>query len=75
MSSQLWRLLITIKNKGKDSLNCSECFAVLELLAEAAYLGGDPTRIERLARQHLAMCPECQERIWERLLKLERIES
>lgn len=73
MSSQLWRLLITIKSK--DSLTCSECFAVLELLAEAADLGSDTRRIKRIARQHLAMCPECQEKIWERILKLEQIES
>ena len=73
MSAQLWRLLITIKSK--NSLTCSECFAVLELLAEAADLGSDTGRIKRIAQQHLAMCPDCQEKIWEKLFKLEQLES
>ena len=73
MTSQLWKLLIAID--GKDSLTCSECFALLELLAAAAHLGSDISRVERLAREHLAKCPDCQEKIWEQLAKLEALAS
>lgn len=69
MSTQLWRLLITLREK--DSLTCSECFAILELLAEAATVDNDSSRFERLARQHLAKCPGCRDRIREQLFKLE----
>lgn len=71
MSSQLWKLLIAIDKK--DSLTCSECFALLELLAAAAHLGSDITRVERLARAHLAKCPDCREQIWVQLEKLEEL--
>ena len=50
-----------------EALTCNECFAVLELLAEAARMGIDLDRLEQLARQHMAKCPECQDQFKKRL--------
>ena len=73
MSTQLWMLLIKLRDK--ESLSCEECFALLELLAQAADLGVDLKRLKRLTRKHLKLCPDCQETMWEQLLKLEQLES
>lgn len=72
MSTPLWKLLIKIKDfETNEALSCSECFAVLELLAEAARMGIDLDRLEQLAREHIAKCPECQDQFKKRLDQLE----
>ena len=73
MSTQLWKLLIKLREK--ESLSCGECFALLELLAQAADLGVDLYRLKRLTHQHLKLCPDCRETMWEQLWKLEQLET
>ena len=71
MSDQLWELLIKIRQVQSDQkLTCTECFAIIELLVIGAQLGIERYRLERMARDHLAYCPDCQEQIWERLGQL-----
>ena len=62
-----------IKLKEKDSLTCSECFAFFELLPPAAKLGAGLYHLKKLARQHLELCPDCQEEKWQQLPKLEEL--
>ena len=71
MSTPLWELLIKINSKSKKTLTCSECFAVIELLAEGARLDIDQELLEQLARDHLAKCPDCRDQLWQRLSDLE----
>jgi len=74
MASQLWELLIKVENDtSSDTLTCGECFAVIELLVEGIELGVSQERLARLARNHLARCPDCQEQIGERLSELEEM--
>lgn len=74
MSGQLWELLIKLEtSEADDTLTCSECFAVLELLAVAVDLGLEIERLERLLRNHLAHCPGCRDQIAKRLEELENI--
>jgi hypothetical protein len=71
MASQLWELRVKIElKKANDNLSCSECFAVMELLAEGAEIGIDKKRLERLARRHLSRCPDCREQLRKRLEEL-----
>jgi hypothetical protein len=72
MSTPLWELLIKIKELEKsETLTCSEYFAVIELLAQGARLGIDLERLEKLARDHLGQCLDCQDQILKRLDHLE----
>ncbi|MDX1613633.1 MAG: hypothetical protein R3300_04935 [Candidatus Promineifilaceae bacterium] len=66
MTAELWQLLIKIGQRDPhERLTCHECFAVLELLAQAASLGIDSQRLQKWARDHLAQCPDCRQRLQE----------
>lgn len=72
MSSQLWQLLIKVKQmEPGESLTCTDCFAIMDLLLLGAELGLDFNRLQQLARDHLAHCPGCRERLLARLEQLE----
>lgn len=74
MSFQLWQLLIRIEEmEPGDSLTCTDCFAILDLLLLGAELGLDLERLQQLARDQLAHCPGCRERLLERLKQLEEL--
>jgi hypothetical protein len=74
MSSQLWELLIEVESTELDgTLTCTECFAIMELLIVGVELGVELERLEQLARNHLAHCPDCQEQFQERLGALEEM--
>lgn len=76
MSSQLWQLLIKVKHMPPgDSLTCTDCYAILDLLLLGAELGLDFDRLQQLARDHLARCPGCREKLLARLDQLEASRS
>jgi hypothetical protein len=58
-----------------DSLTCTDCFAIMDLLLLGTELGLDFKRLQQLARDHLALCPGCRERLLARLDQLEESES
>lgn len=71
MSSQLWEILIKLRRmKPGEKLTCLECFAVMDLLVEGAELGIELPRLARIARKHLARCPDCREEIRAQLARL-----
>jgi cytidine deaminase len=61
------------ETKTKQRLSCTECFAVIELLAEGAGRGVDLKLLEELARVHLSQCAHCQDALLEQLSRLEKI--
>jgi hypothetical protein len=76
MSSQLWQLLIRIKKlEPGDSLTCTDCFAIMDLLLLGAELGLELERLQQLARDHLAHCPGCRKRMLERLTQIEELQD
>lgn len=73
MSSPLWRILLKLRQTGWDTpLTCDECFAILEFLAEEAARGTSWKVIHQMAREHLALCPDCREHHLGRLRELEK---
>ncbi len=59
--------------KPGDSLSCTDCFAIMDLLLLGAELGLDSDRLQQLALDHLAHCPGCRERLLEQLSQLEEL--
>lgn len=72
MTLQLWQFLLKIKSlQPGDRISCTDCFAIMDLLLLAAELGLDFERLMELADQHLAYCPGCREKLWQKLRELE----
>ncbi|MFQ5434348.1 MAG: hypothetical protein ACE5FD_05675 [Anaerolineae bacterium] len=54
----LWQLLLHIKD---DRLTCSECFAILEYMADLSESEDvDHQAIIQATQQHIKTCPDCQ---------------
>ena len=74
MPRQLWELLIELEQVETDqSLTCTQCFAIVELLAMAIDLDTDREQLNRLVQRHLARCPGCRQTLWQRLEELEQL--
>ena len=71
----LWRLLLVMTNQEDgNSLNCDECFLVLEYLAEMrANEGTDFRKFSELFKKHLASCLDCREYYLQQLQNLEAL--
>jgi len=67
----LWQVL-SVAQPGRDTtLSCDECFAILELLAEAAAAGAHAQTLREAVQRHLTHCPDCREHHLRRLYELE----
>ncbi len=73
----LWRLLLLVLNQeDDDSLECDECFLILEYLAEMrASEGVDIKKYTILVKKHLASCPDCREYYLQQLQNLESLQE
>ena len=73
----LWQLLLKARSLSEDvTLNCDECFLILEYLADIKQqIGADIEFLRTLARRHLSCCPDCREYYLRRLEQLERIQQ
>lgn len=74
----LWQLLMELKTAVpvERPFSCTECFSILEYLAEAFNKETAVARQEQLheiIKQHLAVCPDCRAHYLERLAALERL--
>ncbi|MFC1879755.1 hypothetical protein ACFLZW_07555, partial [Chloroflexota bacterium] len=67
-----WRILMLAAESGaRMALNCDECFAILEYLADAAVRGADDDYLIDAVRRHLNRCPTCREHHLKRLQAME----
>ncbi len=70
----LWKLLIeTAVPENQTQLDCMDCFAILEYLAELGAKGADRNSLLRAAQQHISDCPDCQDYYRRRLNEMEKI--
>ena len=68
----IWQILTAAAEPSSEvTLNCDECFAFMEHLADEAIKGVDPNIIHRAIRRHIAHCPDCTEHHLHRLGELE----
>lgn len=72
----LWRLLLTATSqKEVVTLNCDECFLILEYLADMCVRAGVSLDLLRVMTQnHLSCCPDCREYYWQRVRQLEDLQ-
>ena len=67
-----WKILmITAEHDAYVTLNCDECFLILEFLAEEAIHGMEERRLVQAVHMHLDRCPECREHHLQRLREIE----
>lgn len=75
----LWKLLLELAQPdalAKRPLSCTECFAILEYLAENLARGPasfDQTTLRQAATHHLAACPDCNAYYRRRLQEMEQM--
>jgi hypothetical protein len=69
------RMLTQLMKTQELELDCEEVFDVLDLYAEAAARGEDPKDILPKVKQHLELCPCCEEELEAMLRVLEAGES
>jgi hypothetical protein len=70
----LWQLLLeTAVPPENVSLTCSDCFSILEYLADINQGTSDKPKLIQKARKHLAACPDCQTFYQQRLDELEEM--
>lgn len=68
----LWQLLLETAVPSKNfSLTCSDCFTILEYLADINQETSNKPKLIQKARQHLAACPDCQAYYQQQLDELE----
>ena len=68
----LWQLLLgTAVTRNTPPLTCSDCFAILEYLADISQANSGKTKLIQKARRHLAACPDCRTYYQKRLDELE----
>lgn len=70
----LWQILLQVAaSEGTATLNCDDCFSILEYLAETKHqIGADIDLLHKIARKHLSCCPDCRQHY---LAKLEELEQ
>ena len=70
----LWKLLLqTTHSDQNPALTCSDCFAILEYLAEIDVISTDRQILLGTVRKHLNSCPDCRDYYQRRLVELEKI--
>lgn len=69
-SEMMKKMLTMLSNTQDIELTCDEVFAVLDQFAELAAQGEDVSQLMPLVKQHLDMCPDCQDeyRVLERIV-------
>lgn len=68
----LLEIFIHSSSSGKDiTLNCDECFIVMEYFVELALDGFTLDEIKKPLLKHIKHCPDCQEHHLQRLSELE----
>jgi hypothetical protein len=68
----LWKILaMSYEHTPSHDLTCTECYSVLEYLADQAVAGANFEQLSAVARRHLARCPDCQQDFAQRLAALE----
>ena len=67
----LWQILTHAAESSKSVLDCDECFAALEYLAELLDAEVDPKDLWHAAQRHLARCLDCREHHRQRIHELE----
>ena len=76
----LWKLLINNKLKPQNNspLSCSECFMLLEFLAETnadRRKNKNELEIKEKIKEHLQICPDCKGYYWQKLQELENYQK
>ena len=73
----LWQILLRSTNSGDDvTLNCDDCFLILEYLAETHHeIGVDAEILRTIANKHLSCCPDCRQYHLQRLEQLEEMQK
>ena len=73
----LWQILLRSMNSGDGlTLNCDDCFLILEYLAETHHGNGADVEILRtIAINHLSCCPDCRQYYLQRLEQLEEMQK
>lgn len=68
----LLEIFIRSSSPGKETtLNCDECFLVMEYFVELALEGVPQDEIKSALLKHLEKCPDCQKHHMQRLESLE----
>jgi hypothetical protein len=68
-----WKILIIAREGGQaHTLNCDECFIILEHLADEALEGVDTNALLKAIASHFSHCPDCREH---HAQKLEQLKS
>lgn len=60
-TEKMQKVLAMLSNTQETELTCDEVYALLDQFAELAAQGQDVSQLMPLVKQHLDMCPDCQE--------------
>jgi hypothetical protein len=60
-SEMMQNVLMMLSNTQQVEMTCDEVFAVLDQFTELAARGEDISQLMPLVKQHLGMCPDCNE--------------
>ncbi|MBN1266706.1 MAG: hypothetical protein JXA25_14515 [Anaerolineales bacterium] len=69
----LWEILLDCKKSEK--LRCSECFQLMEYLAETAARAQDEEKARDLFLKHISCCPDCRDYCANRLEEYVEVEG
>jgi len=69
----LWEILVLARTPGTGiTLNCDECFVVMEYLSASPLAEAELERVRGLIQEHLQHCPDCREHHEKKLKELEQ---
>jgi predicted component of type VI protein secretion system len=60
-SEKMKNVMMMLSHTQEQELTCDEVYALLDQFAELAARGEDVAALMPLVKQHLDMCPDCQE--------------
>ncbi|GAB4467376.1 MAG: hypothetical protein Kow0070_30680 [Anaerolineales bacterium] len=60
-SEKMRKMMTMLAHTEEQELTCDEVYALLDQFVELAARGEDVSRLMPLVKQHLDMCPDCQE--------------
>lgn len=60
-SEMMQKMLTMLSNTQDTELSCDEVYALLDQFTELAAHGEDVAQLMPLVKQHLDMCPDCQD--------------
>ena len=63
----IWKLLQDLKTGTPGKLDCEECYALLEHLADLAVDGVDEVVLMNAVEAHFRICPQCETHHLERI--------